>query len=62
MILAARYLKSPSQVTYDKDFHWAELFGFALLGIFGGLYGALFNKANIAWSEANPSIAILLIA
>lgn len=43
--------ESPSQVTYDKDFHWVELFGFALLGIFGGLYGALFNKANIAWSE-----------
>lgn len=39
------------EVTYDKDFHWVEMIAFSFLGIFGGLYGALFNKANIAWSR-----------
>ena len=42
------------EVTYDKDFHWIEMIAFSFLGIFGGLYGALFNKANIAWSGCSP--------
>ena len=39
------------EVTYDKDWHFAELGLFAVLGIAGGAYGALFNKANVAWSK-----------
>lgn len=39
------------EFTYDKDWHFVELLGFAFLGVFGGLYGAVFNKLNIAWSK-----------
>jgi chloride channel 3/4/5 len=46
------------EVTYDRDFHWLEMIPFALLGVFGGVYGAAFNKANIAWS-GSFSIATL---
>ena len=40
------------EVTYDKDFRCLEMIPFALLGVFGGIYGAAFNKANIAWSTS----------
>lgn len=39
------------QVTYDRDWHWVELGFFILLGIFGGVYGALFTKLNMLWSK-----------
>lgn len=39
------------QVTYDRDWNTYELFAFVLLGIFGGVYGALFCKANIWWTR-----------
>ncbi|ORY75039.1 chloride channel [Leucosporidium creatinivorum] len=38
-------------VTYDRDWHTFELVGFLFLGIFGGVYGALFCKANIWWTK-----------
>ncbi|GAA5834523.1 hypothetical protein JCM9279_004343 [Rhodotorula babjevae] len=38
-------------VTYDRDWHALELVGFVALAIFGGVYGALFNKANITWTR-----------
>ena len=38
-------------VTYDAPWHLFELFGFAFLGILGGLYGALFIKLNVIWSS-----------
>ncbi|KAI5476133.1 voltage-gated chloride channel [Pseudohyphozyma bogoriensis] len=38
-------------VTYDRDWHTFELAGFALLGALGGIYGALFCKANIWWTK-----------
>jgi len=39
------------QVTYDKDWHYYELFPFLLLGVFGGVYGAYFSKLNFRWSR-----------
>lgn len=47
------------EVTYDKDFHWFEFLPFALLGVFGGIYGAMFNKANIAWSASMSKLIFL---
>ncbi|CAB4375194.1 unnamed protein product [Rhizophagus irregularis] len=35
------------QVVYDRDWHAFELFFFALLGVMGGLYGALFIRMNL---------------
>ncbi|GAA6058723.1 hypothetical protein JCM10212_003411 [Sporobolomyces blumeae] len=37
-------------VSYDKDWRYLELIGFLFLGVFGGLYGAWFCKANIWWT------------
>ncbi|XP_035375941.1 H(+)/Cl(-) exchange transporter 5 [Electrophorus electricus] len=36
-------------VEFHTPWHLLELFPFVLLGIFGGLWGALFIRANIAW-------------
>ncbi|GAA5971664.1 hypothetical protein JCM21900_003889 [Sporobolomyces salmonicolor] len=38
-------------VSYDKDWRALELVGFLLLGVFGGVYGALFCKANVWWTR-----------
>ncbi|KAJ3319691.1 glycerol ethanol, ferric requiring protein [Boothiomyces sp. JEL0866] len=35
------------QVTYTRNWYFFEMFNFALLGVFGGLMGALFIKLNI---------------
>ncbi|KAG9289778.1 hypothetical protein G9A89_015358 [Geosiphon pyriformis] len=35
------------QVTYDRTWHFFEIIFFALLGIFGGLYGAFVTKYNL---------------
>ncbi|KAG0264356.1 glycerol ethanol, ferric requiring protein [Mortierella polycephala] len=35
------------QVSYDRDWHFFEMIFFVLLGIFGGLYGALIIKYNL---------------
>ncbi|KAI5120350.1 hypothetical protein M0805_009425 [Coniferiporia weirii] len=35
------------QVTYDRDWHFFEIFFFVIIGIFGGLYGALVIKFNL---------------
>lgn len=39
------------QVTYDKDWHYFELGFFLLIGVFGGIYGAVFSKLNILWAK-----------
>ncbi|KAJ2765364.1 hypothetical protein IWQ56_004127, partial [Coemansia nantahalensis] len=36
------------QTTYDMDYHWFEMLAFAVIGVFGGLYGALFCRLNMA--------------
>ncbi|KAJ2557361.1 hypothetical protein EV175_001393 [Coemansia sp. RSA 1933] len=36
------------QTTYDMDYHWFEMIPFVIIGIFGGLYGALFCRINMA--------------
>ncbi|TEB30350.1 voltage-gated chloride channel [Coprinellus micaceus] len=35
------------QVTYDRDWHFFEIFFFIILGVFGGLYGAFMVKFNL---------------
>ncbi|ORY85640.1 voltage gated chloride channel [Protomyces lactucae-debilis] len=35
------------QVTYDRDWHFFEIFFFVILGIFGGLYGEFVMKWNL---------------
>lgn len=39
------------QVTYSTGWHGFEIFPFALLGIFGGVYGGLFIKMNMKVAE-----------
>ncbi|KAK8854828.1 hypothetical protein IAR55_003567 [Kwoniella newhampshirensis] len=38
-------------VTYTKEYHYWEYLVFVCLGIFGGLYGAIFSRLNIIWSK-----------
>ncbi|XP_077598156.1 H(+)/Cl(-) exchange transporter 5-like isoform X2 [Stigmatopora nigra] len=42
-------------VEFHAPWHLVELGPFVLLGIFGGLWGALFIKANIAWCRRRKS-------
>ena len=39
------------QVTYDKEWHFYELAFFIVIGIFGGIYGAVFTKLNMIWTK-----------
>jgi chloride channel 3/4/5 len=34
-----------------QDWHAYELLPFLLLGVFGGLYGAVFTNLNVKWSK-----------
>ena len=48
------------QVVYDRVWHRFELVPFAVLGVFGGLYGALFTQLNIyfaKWRRDNEFIS-----
>ncbi|KAI0028260.1 chloride channel [Vararia minispora EC-137] len=38
------------QVTYDRDWHFFEMMFFVILGIFGGLYGAIVIKLNMQFT------------
>uniref|UniRef100_A0A7N6A1D1 Chloride channel protein n=1 Tax=Anabas testudineus TaxID=64144 RepID=A0A7N6A1D1_ANATE len=42
-------------VEFHAPWHLVELAPFVLLGIFGGLWGALFIRANIAWCRRRKS-------
>ncbi|KAJ1672196.1 glycerol ethanol, ferric requiring protein, partial [Spiromyces aspiralis] len=35
------------QVTYDQDWHFFEVFLFIVLGVFGGVYGAVVTRLNL---------------
>lgn len=37
------------EISFDKNWHVFEIVSFIILGIFGGLYGALFCKLNVMW-------------
>lgn len=39
------------QVTYNVPWHAYDLLFFLILGLFGGLYGAVFSKLNYLWSK-----------
>eukprot|EP00050_Salpingoeca_kvevrii_P019513 m.86973 g.86973 ORF g.86973 m.86973 type:complete len:810 (-) comp8447_c0_seq3:105-2534(-) len=45
-------------IDYDHPWHWFELVPFALIGVFGGLYGAAFNKLNLMWCKFRKSSAL----
>ncbi|XP_053170920.1 H(+)/Cl(-) exchange transporter 5-like, partial [Scomber japonicus] len=57
-------------VEFHAPWHLVELGPFVLLGIFGGLWGALFIRANIAWCRRRkttrlghyPVIEVLVVA
>uniref|UniRef100_A0A4W6FNS7 Chloride channel protein n=1 Tax=Lates calcarifer TaxID=8187 RepID=A0A4W6FNS7_LATCA len=57
-------------VEFHAPWHLVELAPFVLLGIFGGLWGALFIRANIAWCRRRkttrlghyPVIEVLVVA
>ncbi|KAG9274493.1 H(+)/Cl(-) exchange transporter 5-like [Astyanax mexicanus] len=57
-------------VEFHTPWHFLELFPFVLLGIFGGLWGALFIRANIAWCRKRktsrlghyPVLEVLVVA
>ncbi|POR37153.1 Chloride channel protein [Tolypocladium paradoxum] len=45
------------QTKYNSEWHGFEMIPYALLGVFGGVYGGLFIKANMAvarWKKARP--------
>ncbi|EIW67300.1 hypothetical protein TREMEDRAFT_34025 [Tremella mesenterica DSM 1558] len=57
-------------VTYTKQYHYWEYSIFVLLGIFGGVYGAIFSRLNILWSRnvrqgtwvgRHPIIEVMLV-
>uniref|UniRef100_A0A3Q4HBT1 Chloride channel protein n=1 Tax=Neolamprologus brichardi TaxID=32507 RepID=A0A3Q4HBT1_NEOBR len=45
-------------VEFHTPWHLVELAPFILLGIFGGLWGALFIKANIAWCRLRKTTCL----
>ncbi|KAJ2869347.1 hypothetical protein GGH93_006187 [Coemansia aciculifera] len=46
------------QTTYDMDYHWFEMLPFVIIGIFGGLYGALFCRLNMAVNRLRKNTLI----
>jgi chloride channel 3/4/5 len=60
------------QVTYHSGWHAFEIFPFAVLGVMGGLYGAMFIKLNMRvakWRNSsinpfrsNPILEVILVA
>ncbi|WVR07458.1 hypothetical protein IAU60_004499 [Kwoniella sp. DSM 27419] len=58
------------EVTYTKEYHYWEYIIFVILGVFGGLYGAIFARLNIIWSKnvrngtwlkAHPILEVALV-
>ncbi|KAJ9086614.1 hypothetical protein DSO57_1002336 [Entomophthora muscae] len=39
------------QVTFDQQWHTFELLTFLIIGVFGGVYGAMFCKLNVMWAK-----------
>ncbi|KAG5993589.1 hypothetical protein E4U43_003461 [Claviceps pusilla] len=58
------------QTKYSVDWHGFEILPYAILGIFGGIYGGLFIRANMAvaqWKKAqswlpSPMVQVLAVA
>ncbi|KAJ2007937.1 hypothetical protein GGI04_001325 [Coemansia thaxteri] len=46
------------QTTYDMDYHWFEMLPFVVIGVFGGLYGALFCRLNMAVNRLRKNMRI----
>jgi len=45
-------------VTYTRPWLLFELIPFAFLGVLGGLYGAAFIHANLAWCKFRKTSAV----
>ncbi|CAJ0944882.1 unnamed protein product [Ranitomeya imitator] len=45
-------------VEYHTPWYMAELFPFILLGVFGGLWGTLFIRCNIAWCRRRKTTSL----
>lgn len=45
-------------VEFHRPWHLLELIPFILLGIFGGLWGAFFIRANIAWCKRRKTTVL----
>ncbi|ORY35468.1 putative voltage-gated chloride channel [Naematelia encephala] len=57
-------------VSFTKEYHYWEYAIFIILGIFGGLYGAVFSRLNILWAKhirqgtwvkRHPIIEVMLV-
>ncbi|KAJ2363709.1 hypothetical protein IW150_006665, partial [Coemansia sp. RSA 2607] len=46
------------QTTYDMDYHWFEMVAFVVIGVFGGLYGAMFCRLNMAVNRIRKNTRI----
>ncbi|KAJ2726707.1 hypothetical protein GGI07_000432 [Coemansia sp. Benny D115] len=46
------------QTTYDMDYHWFEMIAFVVIGVFGGLYGAMFCRLNMAVNRLRKNTRI----
>ena len=45
-------------INYNDPWYFFELIPFVLIGIFGGLWGALFIKANIYWCRIRKTTVL----
>ncbi|EGD78813.1 H(+)/Cl(-) exchange transporter 3 [Salpingoeca rosetta] len=45
-------------VEFDYPWHWFELIPFIIIGVFGGLYGAFFNRFNLNWCSFRNQSAL----
>ncbi|KAI0221534.1 hypothetical protein L0F63_001426, partial [Massospora cicadina] len=58
------------QVAFDREWHTFELISFLIIGVFGGVYGALFCKLNVRWAKLRrrswmgrrPVLEVLMVA
>jgi len=46
------------EVVYNKQWHYFELFYFAIIGILGGLFGVFFIKINLQWRKIRKNLKI----
>ena len=47
------------QLNYEADWQMYDLLWFVLIGVFGGVYGALFCKFNMMWAKSFRSLKVI---
>jgi chloride channel 3/4/5 len=69
--VGGEYTDEQWAVTYTKPYHHWEYAIFILLGLFGGVYGAIFSRLNITWARAvrqgtwvgrHPIVEVLMVS